>query len=137
MKIDGLKALPFCRVVLDEYFEVPTFVDVKIIPPMGRAQIREVVMQSFNLGDLDTKGKTSSIQTKTEGMADREMRTRDLKLKFSFANTNIKVDGQPAVWGKELWDELDDVNPMILEKVVKEIDRTSKLNAGEGDDNPT
>jgi hypothetical protein len=136
VKIDGLKALPYCRVVLDEFFDEPTYVDIKVIPPMGRALIRENVMSSFTIGDIDQKGKASSIQTRTEGMADREIKTRNLKLRYAYATSNIRVDGQPGVWDEALWDGLDGANPKILEKVVAEIDRTSKL-VGEGDADPT
>jgi hypothetical protein len=136
VKIDGLKALPYCRVKLDEYFEEPTYVDIRVIPPMGRALIRENVMSSFTVGDIDSKGKASSIQTKTDGMADREMKVRNLKLKYAYANSNIKVDGQPGMWDEALWNGLDDSNPKILEKVIAEIDRTSRL-SGEGDADPT
>jgi hypothetical protein len=134
VKIDGLKALPYCRVKLDEYFEEPTYVDIKVIPPMGRALIRENVMSSFTVGEIDAKGKAGSIQTNSEGMADREMKVRNLKLKYAYANSNMKVDGQPGMWNEALWDVLDESNPKILEKVIDEIDRTSKFSGGDTSD---
>jgi hypothetical protein len=94
-------------------------------------------MSSFNIGELDAKGKASSTQIKTEGLADREMKIRKMKLQYAFGGTNMKADGVPVVWGEALWDALDDGNPEILETVIEKIDEKSKFVAKEGDTDPT
>jgi hypothetical protein len=137
VRIDGVKTVPCERVALDEFFSESTWVDVKIITPVGRAHIREIVMSTFDIGDIDAKGKASDIKTKTEGMAERELKIRRLKLQYGFGGTNMKSDGIPVTWGEPLWDALDEANPMILEAVLAKIDTSSKFVAKEGDTDPT
>ena len=122
MSIDGVKRVGTKRVMLDEFFAEPTFVEIRITPPYTRAKVREVMMASFNVDSVDASGKSAGIQTRMEGMADREIKIRDLKLSDCCVATNMKADGANAVWGEALWKELDEANPGILDKVIREID---------------
>jgi hypothetical protein len=131
MRIDGAVGAPIERVVLDEFFDRPAHVDVRIISPYGRAMVREILMESFEVGDVDTKGKVSDVKTKPQGQADRDMRVRDVKLRHAFAGTDIMADGQAVPWDKELWNALDEADPRILTKVLEAIDR---INGGEAAD---
>lgn len=136
MVIDGVKKAETRQVVLNEYFEQPTVVVIKILGPYAKAQIREVLMSGFNIGEMDAKGKTASVQTRTEGSADREVKIRDLKLAHGFVSTDMKSGGVVPEWNKALWDALDDADPRILEKVIAAIDDFSKM-LESGDTNPT
>ena len=136
MTIDGVKKAEGKQVDLDEFFDRPTFVRVKILGPYAKAQIKEVLMAWFNIGEMDAKGKTASVQTRTEGSADRDMKIRDLKISNAFVATNIQVDGANVEWNRTLWDALDDADPHIVEKVVTAIDSISKIVEG-GDTDPT
>ena len=137
MRIDGAKGAPTRTVDLTEFFDRPTHVTIRIMSPFGRALIREIAMETFEVGEVDSKGRTADIRTNPKGQADREMRTRATKLSHSFAGTDMTADGQPVVWGKDLWDALDETDPRILDAVVAEIDRFSKLVEPEGEANPT
>jgi hypothetical protein len=128
MVIDGLKKLDTRRVELGEFFDSPASVTIKILGPYAKAQIREVLMSGFSIGEMDTKGQKASVQTRNEGSADREIKIRELKLSSSFVSTDIKSSGVTPGWDKSLWDALDEANPKILEKVISEIDKFSKLN---------
>jgi len=131
MRVDGAKSAPVQRVELDEFFDRPAHVDIKAMSPYGKAMIREIVMEGFEVGDLDAKGKTAEVKSNPKGMAEREMRARDTKLRYAFVSTDIMADGVPAAWDKALWDALDETDPRILEKVVDAINGLSKV---EGDD---
>lgn len=122
MKIDGAKGAPVTRVELSEFFEQPAYVDIRVISPYGKALLREIAMESFEVGELDAKGKTADVKANLKGSADREMRSRDVKLQYTFVGTNIMSEGQPAAWTKPLWDALDEVNPAILQKLIDAID---------------
>ncbi len=134
MVIDGVKKAETKQVVLDKYFEQPTSVWVKILGPYANAQIREVLMSGFNISDVDVKGTSASVQTRSEGSADRYMKVREIKLTNGFVSTDMKSGGVVPEWDKTLWDALDEANPRILESVIATIDDISK---GEGDMDPT
>jgi len=136
MVVDGAKRAETRKVVLDEYFEQPTSVTVRILGPYAKAQIREVLMSGFNIGDVDAKGKATSVQTRAEGSADREMKVRDLKLAHGFVSTDMKSGGVVPEWNKALWDALDEVDPRILEKVIGAIDDFSRILEGGDSANP-
>ncbi|MDD5391077.1 MAG: hypothetical protein PHD37_17200 [Gallionellaceae bacterium] len=136
MKIEGVKGAPVERVVLDRFFDRPAHVDVRVISPYGRALVKEIMMESFELGELDAKGRASEVKANPKGAAEREIRVRDVKLRHSFVGTDIMADGVPAAWDKPLWDALDEADPRILESVIETIDRISKTEVGE-DTDPT
>jgi len=132
VKVDGIKRIATKRVTLDEFFSEPTFVDIRIMGPYTRAKIREVMMSSFDVSNVDAVGKSAGVTTKTEGMADRDMKIRTMKLTECAVGHSIKSDGAGVAWGEELFKELDDADPRILGKVISEID-----SFGEGDVSPT
>jgi len=134
MVIDGVKKAETKQVVLDKYFEQPTSVWVKILGPYANAQIREVLMSGFNIGDADVKGESVSVQNRSEGTADRDIKIREIKLAQGFVSTDMKSGGVVPEWNKTLWDALDEANPRILENVVSAIDDISR---GGGDMDPT
>lgn len=136
MIIDGVKKADTRTVVLNEFFEQPTVVVIKMLGPYAKAQIREVLMSGFNIGEMDAKGKTASVQTRNEGSAEREIKIRDLKLAHGFASTDMKAGGVVPEWNKALWDALDEADPRILEKVIAAVDDFSKIIEG-GDTDPT
>ncbi len=139
MRIDGALGAPIEKVVLDEFFDRPAHVNVRAISPYGRAMVREILMESFEVGDVNTKGKVTELKTKPQGQADRDMRVREVKLRHAFAGTDIMADGQAVPWDKELWGALDEVDPRILVKVLDAIDRISGGYKGEedGETDPT
>ena len=136
MVIDGVKRAETKKVALDEFFDAPASVVIKMLGPYAKAQIREVLMSGFNIGEMDVKGKAASVQTRSEGSADREIKIRDLKLAHSFMSTDIKSGGVVPEWNRALWDSLDEADPRILEKVLSAIDDFSKIVEG-GDTDPT
>jgi hypothetical protein len=133
MQVDGVRAVGTKRVALDAFFEKPTFVEIRILSPYAKAQIREVLMSSFEIGDVDAKGAKANVTTRSAGQADRDMKMRELKLVNGVTANNITVGGANAEWGKELWDALDEANPRILETVLESIDAISR----EVNENPT
>ncbi|MDD5547156.1 MAG: hypothetical protein PHO67_08400 [Candidatus Omnitrophica bacterium] len=137
MVVDGVKKADTRKVVLDEFFDQPAHVVIKILGPYAKAQIREVLMSGFNIGDVDMKGKATTVQTRSEGSADREIKIRDLKLAHGFASTDIRSGGVVPEWNKALWDSLDEADPRILEKVIAAIDDFSKMLEGGDAANPT
>lgn len=137
MKIDGVRGAPIERVTLDEYFDAPTHVDIRVISPYGRAMLREISMESFEVSGVDAKGRASDIKTNAKGTAERDIRARDTKLQYTFAGTNIMSDGVLAEWNKELWAALDEMDPRILGAVIEAIDRQSKFATEEKESDPT
>ncbi len=137
MVIDGVKKAETRTVRLDEFFDQPAVVVIKMLGPYAKAQVREVLMSGFNIGEMDTKGKTASVQTRSEGSADRELKIRDLKLTHGFVSTDVKSGGVVPEWNKALWDALDEADPRILEKVIVSIDDLSKLVEGGDASDPT
>jgi hypothetical protein len=137
VKIDGVRGAPIDRIALDEFFDGPTHVDIRVISPYGRAMLREISMGSFEVGGVDTKGRASDIKTNVAGTAEREIRARDIKLQYTFAGTNIMSDGVLAEWNKELWTALDEMDPRILGTVIDAIDKQSKFAIEEKDADPT
>lgn len=137
MLVDGVRKAETRKVLLDEYFEQPVSVVIKMLGPYAKAQIREVLMSGFNIGEMDVKGKAASVQTRSEGSADREIKIRDLKLAHSFVSTDIKSGGVVPEWNRALWDSLDEADPRILEKIIAAIDDFSKILEGGDAANPT
>lgn len=133
MRVDGARGAPVERVVLDEFFDRPAHVDIKAMAPYGKALIREIVMEGFEVSDLDAKGKTADVKNNPKGMAEREIRVRDTKLRYAFVATDLMADGVAAAWDKPLWDALDEVDPRILEKVIVAIDGLSKVDGEDTD----
>ena len=127
MTIDGIKKLETKQVDLSEFFDAPASVTIKILGPYAKAQIREVLMSGFSIGEMDTKAARASVQTRNEGSADREIKIRELKLSCSFAGTDIRSSGVIPEWNKALWDALDEANPKILDRVLFVIDKFSRL----------
>lgn len=136
MKIDGVRGAPVTRVALDEFFERPTHVDIKPISPYGRALVKEILMESFEVGEMDAKSKTADVKTNTKGSADRDLRMREVKLRYTFVATDMQSEGQPVTWDKPLWDALDEMDPRIIDKVIDAVDSQSKFTSGD-DTDPT
>jgi hypothetical protein len=139
MKVDGIVGSPVRRVKLDDFFggrEV--WVDIKAISPYGRSLVREIQMEGFIVGEVDTKGKVADVKTNPKGQADRDMKVREVKLRHAFAGTNIMADGQAVPWDQALWSAMDEANPAIIDKIIDSIDEVSKLGTPEdGESDPT
>jgi len=139
MKVDGIVGSPVHRVKLDDFFggrEI--WVDVKAIAPYGRSLVREIQMEGFIVGEVDTKGKVADVKTNPKGQADRDMKVREVKLRHAFAGTNIMADGQAVPWDQALWSAMDEANPAIIDKIIDSIDEVSKLGVPEdGESDPT
>jgi len=136
MTIDGVRKAESKRVELNEYFDQPTHVDVRALGPYAKALIREVIMSGFNIDDVNAKNSSANVKTKPEGMADREMKQRFIRLKHGFVATDMKAGGEIVEWNEALWNALDEANPAILEKVLATIDGMSR-GAESGDTDPT
>ena len=134
MRIEGVKGAPVERVELAQFFDRPAHVDIRVISPYGRALVKEIMMESFELSGIDAKGRASDLKTNPKGAADREIRVREAKLRYAFVATDIAADGAPILWDKPLWDALDEADPRILDTVVEAIDRISAMGQGAGED---
>ena len=127
MKIDGLSTIARVRASLKEYFGgADVWVEIRKYHPYAAAQIREESMkgmkfESFEAGQGKKSAKVSAIPV-AEGMADREMAVRNLKLKHGVSAHNVQTDGQTCAWDKPLWDAMDEANPAILQYVTAQID---------------
>ena len=125
LKVDGVKAVENKTVTLDEFFEKPTKVEVRVLDPFTRAKIQELRMSDFEIsGTGNPREAAKNLTTKmvAEGRAERAMEIRALKLEHGVISHNMTAGGNPVEWGAPLWMALDDMNPAILDKVVGEID---------------
>lgn len=125
MQVTGVKRIGTKKVTLDRFFDAPTYVEIKMMSPYGRAKVREIAMESFDVDEVDSKAKTASVKARFAGMADRDMKTREVKLEFAFVSHTIQAD--TTTWCKELWDALDEADPRILDTVLSEIDSFGKV----------
>jgi len=123
--VDGAKRVENKKVTLDEFFEKPTSVMVRVLDPLTRAKVQELRMADFEIsGSGNPTEVTKNMNTKmvNEGRAERSIAIRELKLENGVVSHDMTVGGSPVEWGKPLWKALDDCNPAILDKVVGEID---------------
>lgn len=136
MKIDGLAVIARTRVDLRDFFGgADVWVELRTYHPYAAAQIREESMkgmkfESFEASQGKKSAKVSAIPV-AEGMAEREMKVRNLKLQHGVSAHNLQSEGTACVWDKPLWDALDEANPAILQHVVSRIDVQNAVASGD------
>lgn len=116
--IDGLKTYKRKKVVLDEFFSTPTFVEVRPLTSYARQQVIDKLTQGRK-SYLNKKGEVDSTDIGVDASASHESWL--IKLINGVVSHNIMRDGQVAKWDETLWRELEEADPAILEKVVNEI----------------
>jgi hypothetical protein len=135
MKIKGIRTVKPVDVDLSEYFDQPTKVTVRPLPPLSRAKIQERLVEGMRYATSQGK-KTLDINSIEQAMpAEVTMEIRAIKLQDGVtAHTIQDEDGKPLVWGTDLWAALDEADPEILGKVVEAVTQITTPDDEEGED---
>jgi hypothetical protein len=144
MKIDGLAVIDRVKVPLNQFFGgSDVWAEVRKYHPFAAAQIREESMKGMKFESFVTSSDEAQAGKKTakisaiplaEGMAEREMKVRNLKLEHGVTKHNMTSDGAACVWDKPLWDSLDNANPSILQYIVGKVDEQNEVASEDGDE---
>lgn len=135
MTIKGIKKYKTKEITLYEFFdlepeECPSVI-VRPFPPVSQAEIDE-----FTTGAAIFHADKSTTMNLS---AEKKQIIRKKKLAFGVGVEDHDFfdddTGQKTEWDEKLWKELDKQNPLILKKILKEIDSINEIE--EGSTNPT
>jgi hypothetical protein len=135
MKVRGLQTVKPVKVVLDKYFDEPHSVTVKPLPVPARARIQELTTDGMRYATRQTK-KALDIEAIEQAMpAEVTLEIRRVKLAEAYSSHDlVGDDGQALPWGEDLWNMLDDANPLILAEVLEAI---TELSYPDDEEDPT
>lgn len=127
VRVAGLQYIKPVRVDLTKYFGGrETFVEVKPLSTLARAQLQEMLTESVRYATEQKKRDLDIVAINQNMPVETSMRVRALKLTDALSNHNITdEEGKALAWNEELWDALDDANPNILADVMDAISDVS------------
>jgi hypothetical protein len=144
--IKGLKKTECKKITLDQYFDDPgTFVTVQPLRPYAKALCNELMLEG---AEVEERKKAASKKTRIprveKGLnpkpvkvnekstairpvmsAENTLEIRKIKLQYGVVEHNISDGTGTAEWGPELWDEIDEMNPLLLDYIVEQINELS------------
>lgn len=134
--IKGLEKAKTERVDISGFFGgVETWVETRPLPPARQARIDEIVTRSFRY-NTSGEGRKLDVQSIENSLSAQDaLEIREIKLTYGVVDHNIETDSGKGEWNSKLWEEMDEANPAVLEKVL---DAINDLNDREGgEENPT
>lgn len=141
MKIDGIGDAKRKVVSLSEFFDGQEItVIVKPLAPYNKAKINELLAKGVKYY-YDDSGKPSGMEKAYPAEDQREIYLT--KLLYGVVEHTIKSDGKPITWDEKLFQELNDHDPAILDKVADAVhdltfpERPIDGEEGDKDENPT
>jgi hypothetical protein len=140
--IKGLKRIPAKTLSLDPFFDEPGYwISIQPLRPYAKALCHELMLEGAEMEEKRAAGKP---RPKTKGMnpkpvhlnqkstairpvisADNTIEIRKIKLQYGVIEHNLTNESGKVQWNSELWDEIDEFNPTLLDYVVDQINELS------------